>query len=157
MCVARLGDRRGGGGGGGEKESGGWGKIYRIFEILVHSAVCRTRRLHFFTISIYLALFSVRILHPRLPSQFDTLFHLCRRLPLVSARAPILFDNDSRFLNFADTWKVLSWDAYLEDFRDNPQDWKLYLKRKVSLLSSFWKIDISNLRKKAIKTFKIED
>lgn len=42
-----------------EGERGGkgcGGEIYRIFEILVHSA-CRTRRLHFSTASIYLILF----------------------------------------------------------------------------------------------------
>lgn len=75
-----------------EGERGGkgcGGEIYRIFEILVHSA-CRTRRLHFSTASIYLILFfrshfTLSVQRPP-PSLFPlALLHLLFSLLLLSS------------------------------------------------------------------------
>lgn len=70
MCVARPGDRRGKEGG--VKESEGGGARFIEFSKYPCTRQCRTRRLHFSTVSIYLAL-SVCTLPPALVTPASTL------------------------------------------------------------------------------------
>lgn len=116
MCAARL-REVGAARERAERRTGSGGARFIEFSKYPCTRRCRTRRLHFSTPSIYLALFFFFIrallfvlaalalpLRPSISTPAPSL-RSSRRLFLVSARAPILFGNDSRFLNFAATWK----------------------------------------------------
>jgi len=93
----------------GDEKEGGEGEIYRIFEIPVHSAVSNQTPPFLYGFYLPISLFfsfapylSLLWSSPPLLSQFNTFSHLCRCLPLVSARTSILLDN-FRFLNSTNT------------------------------------------------------